>query len=230
MFETFLISTGTVALAEMGDKTQLLALALAARYQKPLPIILGILVATLANHAAAGAVGGWIQSIAGGDVLRYVVGAGFIALGAWMLLPDRPTARTFGDKMGPFIATVISFFIAEMGDKTQLATIALAGHAEHVYMVVIGTTLGLMLANVPVVFIGKFAGTYLPLGLIRGAAAVVFILVGGLILAGVEFGLGESLKGPLSSEPDALEPSSSDAAPTEPAPPTTDVNADAPEP
>jgi len=229
MFETFLISTGTVALAEMGDKTQLLSLALAARYQKPLPIILGILVATIANHAVAGALGAWIQSVAGGDVLRYVVGAGFIALGAWMLLPDRPKARTFSDKMGPFVATVISFFIAEMGDKTQIATIALAGHAEHIYMVVIGTTFGLMLANVPVVFIGKFAATYLPLGLIRGAAAAVFILVGGLILAGVEFGLGESLKERLAPEPSSSEATPAET-PSEPAPSTTDVNADAPEP
>lgn len=226
MFETFLISTGTVALAEIGDKTQLLSLALAARYQKPLPIILGILVATIANHALAGAIGGWIQSIAGGDVLRYAVGAGFVALGAWMLIPDRPSARTFGASMGPFVATVISFFIAEMGDKTQLATVALAGHSEHLYLVVIGTTLGLMIANVPVVFVGKFAGTYLPLGLIRGAAAAVFILVGGLILAGVEFGLTKRVMAPPAAEETSTEPSPSATEPAE----SSEVNADAPEP
>jgi putative Ca2+/H+ antiporter (TMEM165/GDT1 family) len=204
--ETFLISTGTVALAEMGDKTQLLALALAARYRSPKPIILGILVATLANHALAGALGAWIQSMAGGDVLRYAIGAGFVALGAWMMIPDKPTARTFGEDMGPLVATIISFFIAEMGDKTQLATIALAGHANSLILVVVGTTLGMMIANVPVVFIGNFAGKHLPLALIRGLAALVFVAVGALILAGIDFGLTAGL------EP-APQPAETEAAP-----------------
>jgi putative Ca2+/H+ antiporter (TMEM165/GDT1 family) len=217
--ETFFVTTGLVALAEMGDKTQLLSLALAARYQKPLPIILGILLATLANHSAAVALGGWIQGIAGGEVLRYAVGAGFVALGAWMLIPDRPTARTFGAGLGPFVATLISFFIAEMGDKTQLATVAFAGRFQPLYLVVIGTTLGLMIANVPVVFVGNLAGKHLPLGLIRGAAAAVFLLVGGLILAGVEFGLGEPQpQPPAAPAADAPQPAEQPAPPAAPAP------------
>ena len=173
----------------MGDKTQLLALALAARYRTPLPIILGILIATLANHALAGALGAGIQSAFGGDVLRYVVGAVFLAIAVWMIIPDKPTARTFGADMGPLVATIVSFFIAEMGDKTQLATIALAGHANSLILVIVGTTLGMMIANVPVVFVGKFAGKYLPLALILGLAALVFATVGALILAGIDFGL-----------------------------------------
>lgn len=189
--ETFFVSTGTVALAELGDKTMLLALALAARYRAPLPIILGILIATLANHALAGAVGAWIQSAAGAEVMRYAVGAGFVAIAAWMMIPDKPTARTFGEDMGPLVATIISFFIAEMGDKTQLATVALAGHAHSLILVIVGTTLGMLLVNVPVVFVGNFAGKHLPLTLIRGIAALVFVAVGVLILAGVDFGLTE---------------------------------------
>jgi putative Ca2+/H+ antiporter (TMEM165/GDT1 family) len=209
--ETFFVSLGTAALAEMGDKTQLLALALAARYQKPLPIILGMLVATAANYALAGALGAWIQHVAGGDVLRYIFGGAFIMLGVWMMIPAQPRPRTFGAGLGPFVATVISFFIVEIGDKTQLATIALAGRAASPYLVVAGTTLGLMIATVPVVFVGKFASKYLPLGLMRGAAAAVFVLVGGLILAGFEFGLTE-----MAPSPEA--PPASEAAP-EPAEP-----------
>ncbi len=201
--ETFLISTGTVALAEMGDKTQLLALALAARYRAPLPIILGILIATLANHALAGALGAGIQGAIDGDVLRYVVGAGFVAIAIWMMVPDKPTARTFGDDMGPLVATIISFFIAEMGDKTQLATVALAGHANSLILVIVGTTLGMMIANVPVVFIGNFAGKHLPLALIRGIAALVFAVVGVLILVGIDFGLTDRLEP--SPQPDKTE-------------------------
>lgn len=201
--ETFFVSTGTVALAELGDKTMLLALALAARYRAPLPIILGILIATLANHALAGALGAGIQSLVGGDMLRYAVGAGFLAIGVWMLIPDKPTARTFGEDMGPLVATIISFFIAEMGDKTQLATVALAGHAHSLILVIVGTTLGMLLVNVPVVYVGNFAGKHLPLGLIRGIAALVFAAVGVLILAGIDFGLTDGLE--KSPQPTATE-------------------------
>ena len=192
--ETFFVSTGTVALAEMGDKTQLLALALAARYRAPLQIILGILIATLANHALAAGRGAGIQSAVGGEVLRDVVGAGFVAIALWMMIPDKPTARTFGEDMGPLLATIVSFFIAEMGDKTQLATVALAGHAHSLILVIVGTTLGMMIANVPVVFVGNFVGKHLPLALIRGIAALVFMVVGALILAGIDFGLTDRLE------------------------------------
>jgi putative Ca2+/H+ antiporter (TMEM165/GDT1 family) len=187
--EAFFVSIGTIALAELGDKTMLLALALAARYRAPLQIILGVLIATLANHAIAGALGAWIQDAVGGDVLRYVAGGVFIALGLWMLIPDKPTARTFGEDLGPLIATIISFFIAEMGDKTQIATLALASHAHSLLLVIIGTTIGMMVVNVPVVYVGNFVAEHLPIGLIRGAAVAVFVIVGGLILAGVDFGL-----------------------------------------
>ena len=187
--EAFFVSIGTIALAELGDKTMLLALALAARYRAPLQIILGILIATLANHAIAGALGAWVQDAVPPDVLRYIVGGVFIVLGLWMLIPDRPTARTFGEDLGPLIATIISFFIAEMGDKTQIATLALASHSYSLLLVIIGTTIGMLVVNIPVVYLGNFASTYLPLGLIRGLAVAVFVIIGALILSGVDIGL-----------------------------------------
>jgi putative Ca2+/H+ antiporter (TMEM165/GDT1 family) len=188
--EAFFVSIGTIALAELGDKTMILTLALAARYRAPLQIVLGIIIATLANHALAGALGAWLQSIAGGsDILRYVVGGVFIALGIWMLIPDRPKARPMGEDLGPLIATIISFFIAELGDKSQIATLALASHAPSLLLVIIGTTLGVVIVNVPVVFVGNFVSDYLPIGLIRGLAVAVFVIIGVLILIGIDFGM-----------------------------------------
>src|SRR5687767_13845386 len=163
----------------MGDKTQLLALLLAARFQRPWPIVGGIAVATLANHAMAGALGHWVALWLGADVLRWVVGLGFLAMAAWMLVPDRVQAdgagRTHG--FGVFATTTVAFFLAEMGDKTQLATVALAAHYPELMAVVLGTTLGLLLANVPVVFAGD--------RLLRRLAALRFVLMGALALFNV---------------------------------------------
>lgn len=177
MFETLLVSTGIVALAEMGDKTQLLALLLAARYRKPIPIILGILVATLANHFLAAAVGYQVAQLFSEATLLWILAASFLAVAAWTLVPD-----TLNDddntavKYGPFIATLIAFFIAEMGDKTQVATVMLAAQFEHFWMVICGTTIGMLLANAPVVLVGNFAAERLPLELIRSFAAASFLV------------------------------------------------------
>ena len=176
MFESFLISTGIVALAEIGDKTQLLALMLAARYRKPIPIILGILVATLANHFLAAAVGYQVAQLFSETTLLWILAVSFFAVAAWTLVPD--TLDDNGNiavKYGPFIATLITFFIAEMGDKTQIATVMLAAQFEHFWMVIFGTTIGMLLANAPVVLIGNFAAERLPLKLIRFFAAASFL-------------------------------------------------------
>ncbi len=182
--EAFLVSTGVVALGEMGDKTQLLALLLAAKFKRPVPIIAGILVATLANHALAGAVGAWIANAVGPDVLRWVIGIGFILMAGWVLVPDKaddgdlaPTSR-----FGVFGTTVVAFFLAEMGDKTQIATVALAARFDMLYAVVLGTTLGMMLANVPVVFLGDAVARRVPLRLVRAVTAGVFAVLGVLTL------------------------------------------------
>lgn len=181
--EAFLISTGLVTLAEMGDKTQLLALLLAARFRRPMPIILGILAATLANHAFAGALGAWITSVVSADVLRWILGLSFIAMAVWMLIPDTVEAdENETPRWGVFGATLIAFFLAEMGDKTQIATVALAAKYVSFYAVVLGTTLGMMIANVPAVLVGdKFAGK-LPLKVIHGVAAAVFVVLGVLAI------------------------------------------------
>lgn len=177
--EAFFIPTLIVALAEIGDKTQLLALVLAARYRKPVPIILGILVATLANHFAAGAVGNWVASLLSPQTLTWLLAASFAAVAAWTLIPDKldddegNTAKNFG----PFVATLIAFFIAEMGDKTQVATVMLAAQYDAFVLVILGTTVGMLLANVPVVLIGNFAAERLPLDLIRRLAAAAFGLL-----------------------------------------------------
>ena len=157
--EAFLISAGIVALAEMGDKTQLLSLVLAARFRKPWPIVLGIFVATLANHALAGAVGSWVTRMLGPDVLRWVLGASFIAMAIWMLIPDKldeDDQPSTTSKLGVFGTTLVAFFLAEMGDKTQIATVALAAQYQQWAAVVAGTTLGMMLANAPAVFKSSF--------------------------------------------------------------------------
>lgn len=178
--EAFLISTGLVALAEMGDKTQLLSLVLAARFRKPWPIVWGILVATLANHALAGALGSWITTLLGPQVLRWVLGVSFIAMAGWMLVPDKlddedaPRAPRFG----VFGATLIAFFLAEMGDKTQVATVALAAQYQQWFTVVAGTTLGMMLANVPVVWFGERITRRVPIRTVHAVGAVVFLVLG----------------------------------------------------
>jgi putative Ca2+/H+ antiporter (TMEM165/GDT1 family) len=184
--EAFLVSTGIVALAEMGDKTQLLSLVLAARFRKPWPIVLGILVATLANHGLAGALGSWITTVMGPDVLRWVLGASFIAMAVWMLIPDKLDDDE-GDKaprMGVFLTTVVAFFLAEMGDKTQIATVMLAAQYNAWFMVVAGTTLGMMLANAPVVWLGDAITKRVPLRIVHLVSAGIFAILGTVALLG----------------------------------------------
>ncbi len=178
--EAFLISTGVVALGEMGDKTQLLAMLLAARFKRPVPIILGILVATLANHALAGAVGGWVAQALGPNVLRWVIGLSFIGMAVWMLIPDKidDEAVDGRQRFGVFGTTVLAFFLAEMGDKTQIATVALAARYTDLVAVVTGTTLGMMLANVPAVFLGDAIARRVSMRLVHGIAALIFAVLG----------------------------------------------------
>jgi len=180
MSEAFWISTGIVALAEMGDKTQLLSLVLAARFRKPWPIVAGILVATLVNHGLAGAVGQWVTTVLGPVWLRWILGGAFVAMAVWMLIPDRlddddaPAAT----RWGVFGSTVIAFFLAEMGDKTQIATVMLAAQHQAWLMVVMGTTLGMLLANAPVVWLGEAITRRVPLRLVHLASALVFAVMG----------------------------------------------------
>ena len=180
------VSTGVVALAEIGDKTQLLALVLAARWRKPVPIILGILVATILNHALAGAVGTWLAAAIGPQAMRWILGLSFLAMAAWILVPDKADdeAAAREPRHGVFLATVVTFFLVEMGDKTQIATVALAARYDALWAVVAGTTLGMMLANVPAVLVGEAAAKSLPLGLVRRVAAVIFAVLGALALFG----------------------------------------------
>jgi Ca2+/H+ antiporter, TMEM165/GDT1 family len=187
--EAFFISTGIVALAEMGDKTQLLSLVLAAKFRKPLPIIFGILVATLLNHALAGAVGAWLTTVLGPNALRWILGIGFLAMAVWMLIPDKldeDDANVKVSRFGVFATTLVAFFLAEMGDKTQVATVALAAQYQSLVAVVAGTTLGMMLANVPAVFIGDKLAHKLPLKLIHSIVAAIFAILGILALSGVD--------------------------------------------
>lgn len=175
--EAFLVSTGLVALAEMGDKTQLLSLVLAARFRRPWPIVLGIFAATVANHALAAAVGGWLAHEIGPYWMRMAIGVGFLAMAAWALVPDKADdAGVRGG--GVFLATCLAFFVAEMGDKTQVATVALAARYAAFGAVVLGTTTGMMLANVPVVFLGERIAARLPLKLLRRLAAASFAILG----------------------------------------------------
>ena len=185
--EAFLASTLAVALAEIGDKTQLLSLLLTARYREPLPIILGILVATLANHAAAGALGEWIRSLLSPEVMRWIVGASLLAIAAWTLKPDKLEGEVKErGRYGVFALTCVVFFIAEIGDKTQIATIVLAAKYDALMLVVIGTTLGMMIANVPVVYLGSAAAHRIPFRAVRIVAALLFAVLGVLALGGVE--------------------------------------------
>ena len=184
--EAFLVSTGIVALAEMGDKTQLLSLVLAARFRKPWPIVWGILVATLINHGLAGAVGSWVTTQLGPEALRWVLGGSFLAMAIWILVPDK---LDNGDedaqpRFGIFVTTVAAFFIAEMGDKTQVATVMLAAQFNSWFWVVAGTTLGMMLANAPVVWLGDAITRRISLKWVHRISAVVFAVLGGLALWG----------------------------------------------
>ena len=190
LMESLLVSTGVVALAEIGDKTQLLALVLAARFRKPVPIILGILVATLANHALAGALGAWIIGLLGPSVMRWVLGVSFLAMAAWALVPDKleEEGERKTDRYGAFLATLVAFFLVEIGDKTQVATVALAARYDMLAVVVAGTTLGMMIANVPAVLLGEVAATKIPLKLVRGIAAAIFAALGVAVLAGFQAG------------------------------------------
>jgi Ca2+/H+ antiporter, TMEM165/GDT1 family len=178
--DAFLVSTGIVALAEMGDKTQLLSLVLAARFRKPWPIVFGILVATLANHALAGAAGAWVTTLLGPQVLRWVLGGSFIAMATWMLIPDKLDEGD-GDKaprLGVFGTTLVAFFLAEMGDKTQIATVMLAAQYNAWAAVVAGTTLGMMVANVPVVWFGDRVTRRVPIRVVHLVSALIFAGLG----------------------------------------------------
>ncbi|MBP6277461.1 MAG: TMEM165/GDT1 family protein [Limnohabitans sp.] len=191
--ESLLVSTGVVALAEIGDKTQLLAFILAARFKKPLPIIAGILVATIVNHGLAGALGAWITSAISPEVLRWVLGASFIGMAIWTMIPDEidEDETQVAKRFGVFGATLVTFFLAEMGDKTQIATVAMAAHYATPVMVVIGTTLGMLIADVPAVFVGDKLANKIPMKLVHSIAAGVFAILGvaTLLGAGARFGL-----------------------------------------
>lgn len=191
MFEAFLVSTGIVALAEIGDKTQLLSFALAARFRRPWPILWGILLATLANHALAGAVGTWVVRMLGPDALRWVLGLGFLAMALWMLKPDELDADDAPRRAnaGVFWTTFFAFFVAEMGDKTQVATVALAAQYAAFTAVVLGTTLGMLIANVPAVLFGERITRYLPVRVIHAIAAGLFAVIGVYTLLGGADGL-----------------------------------------
>jgi putative Ca2+/H+ antiporter (TMEM165/GDT1 family) len=182
-----MVSAGVVALAEVGDKTQLLALVLAARFKRPWPIIAGILCATLFNHALAGALGAWITTAVSPAILRWVLGLSFVGMALWTMIPDEieeDEARV-ARKLGVFGATLVTFFLAEMGDKTQLATVALAAHYGTPVLVVIGTTLGMLIADVPAVFVGDRLAARIPMRLIHSIAAVIFLGLGIATLLGL---------------------------------------------
>lgn len=189
--DAFLVSTGIVGLAEIGDKTQLLAFLLAARFRRPLPIVLGIFVATVVNHAFAAAVGALVSELLGAGVMRWVLGLSFLAMAAWVLTPDEIDAEEAQlAKYGVFLTTLIAFFVAEMGDKTQVATVALAARYESMAAIVAGTTFGMMLANVPAVYFGERIANRVPLKLVHGIAALIFAVLGIATLLGMGAGLG----------------------------------------
>lgn len=183
--QAFFVSTGVVALAEIGDKTQLLAFILAAKFRKPVPIIVGILVATLANHGFAGALGSWITSVISPPTLRWVIGISFVGMAIWTLIPD-----TFDEadaklaRSGVFGTTLVAFFLAEMGDKTQIATVALAAQYHALFSVVAGTTLGMMIANVPAVLLGDRIAHRMPVRVVHAIAAAIFAILGVATLLG----------------------------------------------
>jgi Ca2+/H+ antiporter, TMEM165/GDT1 family len=190
--ESLFVSTGVVALAEIGDKTQLLAFILAARFKKPLPIVAGILVATLVNHGLAGALGAWITASVSPEWLRWVLGASFLGMAVWTLIPDKieEEETQVAQRLGVFGATLVTFFLAEMGDKTQIATVAMAAHYPNPVLVVAGTTLGMLIADVPAVFVGDRLASKIPMRLVHTVAAAIFALLGlaTLLGAGSRFG------------------------------------------
>jgi len=190
--EALLVSTGVVALAEIGDKTQLLAFILAARFKKPWPIIAGILCATVVNHGLAGALGAWITSVISPGVLRWVLGLSFIGMAIWTLIPDKieDEETQIARRFGVFGATLVTFFLAEMGDKTQIATVAMAAHYASPWVVVAGTTLGMLLADVPAVFVGDKLSQRIPMKLVHSVAAGIFAVLGVATLAGAGAGFG----------------------------------------
>ena len=182
------MSAGVVALAEIGDKTQLLAFVLAARFKKPVPIILAIFCATVVNHGLAGALGAWITAVLTPETLRWVVGVSFIGMAIWTLVPDKieDEETKVASHLGVFGATLVTFFLAEMGDKTQIATVAMAAHYPSPVMVVIGTTIGMLLADVPAVFIGDRFSKKIPMRLVHSIAAAMFAVMGAVALLKVD--------------------------------------------
>jgi putative Ca2+/H+ antiporter (TMEM165/GDT1 family) len=185
MLEAFLVSTSVVALAEIGDKTQLLSLLLAARYRKPLPIVAGVLTATLANHAFAGGLGTWLAHALSPAVLNWAVVASFVLMAGWILVPDRldpSRVEAASGSMNVFTATTVAFFVAEMGDKTQIATIALAARFQDFFAVVSGTTLAMLIANAPAIYLGQRFATRIPAKALHVVAGLVFLVMGGLAL------------------------------------------------
>ena len=186
--QALMVSAGAVTLAEVGDKTQLLAFILAARFKKPVPILLGILMATLINHGLAGAFGAWITTLIDPQWLRWILGGSFLAMAVWILIPDSvDEEETLSLKsMGVFTTTLVTFFLAEMGDKTQIATIALAAHYPSTVEVVAGTTLGMMLADGPAVFVGQHLAQKIPMKLMHAIAGAIFALLGVAVLANLD--------------------------------------------
>lgn len=197
MMESLFVSAGVVAIAEIGDKTQLLTIALAARYRRVAPILLGIVLATLVNHGLAAWLGTAVAGLLSGDLLRWGVGLSFLAMAAWCLVPDVADegAAAGGRRWGPFLATLVGFFLVEIGDKTQIATIALAARFQDVILVTCGTTLGILLANAPAAMLGDLAANRLPMRLIRAIAATAFALLGVLTLWQGELALQSLLPG-----------------------------------
>lgn len=189
--EAFLISTGLIALAEIGDKTQLLAFILATRFKKPIPIIAGIFCATILNHSLAGAVGAWIIASVNAETLRWILAISFLSMAIWTLIPDKldEETKTITNKLGVFGATLITFFLAEMGDKTQLATVAMVAHYANPIAVIIGTTIGMLIADVPAVFMGDKLAAKMPVKAIHIVVALIFTV---LAIATI-FGLGEKI-------------------------------------
>ena len=190
--EALFVSTGVVALAEIGDKTQLLAFILAARFKKPWPIIAGILCATIVNHGVAGALGAWITSAVSPEILRWVLGASFLGMAIWTMIPDKieEEETQVAKRFGVFGATLMTFFLAEMGDKTQIATVAMAAHYAHPLLVVVGTTLGMLLADVPAVFLGDKLANRIPMKVVHAIAAAIFAVLGVATLLGAGSGFG----------------------------------------
>ena len=186
--EALFVSTGVIALAEIGDKTQLLAFILAARFKKPWPIIAGILAATLLNHGMAGLLGAWITTVVSPDIMRWILGGSFIGMAVWTLIPDKieEDETQIANRLGVFGATFVTFFLAEMGDKTQIATVAMAAHYAAPLLVILGTTLGMLMADVPAVFVGNKFAAKIPMKLVHAIAAGIFAVMGLMTLFHVD--------------------------------------------